>query len=98
MKGYEIPLGFGSQKLRITLNKISYVFVLTWRVAGFYTLDIFKDDESVIARSVALLTGANIIEAHQHTIRGQLLVWTQNGLNPTYESLGVTTKLYWIDP
>ena len=98
MKGYEIPLGFGSQKLRITLNKIPYVFVLTWRVSGFYTLDIYRDDESVVARSVAVLTGANIIEAHQHNMRGQLLVWTQDGLNPTYESLGTTTKLYWIDP
>lgn len=99
MSSYEIPLSTGNQRFSITLNGISYLFTLVWRDAvesGWY-LDIANPDNSALVNGIPLTVGNSIIEQYQHKIRGQLRVLTQDGKNPSFDGLGISTKLYWID-
>lgn len=100
MATYEIPLSPGNQRFKVTLNGIAYQLSLVWRnssTGGWY-LDIAQPDGTPLVTGIPLTLGTSIIEQYQHKIPGQLFVITRDGQNPTFDGLGTTTKLYWVDP
>lgn len=100
MTTYEIPLSAGNQRFNITLNGIAYQLSLIWRnsINGGWYLDIARPDGTPLVMGIPLTLGTSITEQYQHKIAGQIFVITSDGQNPTFDGLGSTTKLYWVDP
>lgn len=101
----EIPLiPNTAQRLRVTLNGITYTFDLRWNsVAGCWILDILSADATVaILRGIPLVTGLDLLGQYHYTQIGgvgALVVLTFGVGNsvsdvPTFGALGVESHLY----
>ena len=95
---YEIPLSTGNQKFSVQLNKISYKLQLIYRLDTWF-LDIMDSSENEIISGLAMNSGIDLLEQHQHLIKGSMFVTNSNKdeLQGFYD-LGSKIQLYWGDP
>lgn len=101
MATYKIPLSTGAQYFRVQLGSTTYRFTLSWRDAdlGGWFLDIATPTGTDIITGIALVPGRDLLEQYKHLIpTGALYVATDGDelAVPTYDSLGVTTWLYYV--
>jgi hypothetical protein len=100
----EIPLGTGAQSFRTTLLGISYQLQLVWRETiegGGWVLDIASADGTALMQGIPLVTGCDLLGQYAYlSIGGELWVATDGDPDaaPTYDSLGDTSRLYFVTP
>ncbi len=99
MAKYKITLSTGPQKFLIQLISTTYQFVLIWRDTdqGGWYLDINDTAGNAIVNGIPLLPGSDLLAQYQYLgIGGSLYVLTDGNplAAPTFDSLGVTTWLY----
>lgn len=94
---YEIPLKPTPQRFSITLSGTEYRLTLQYRM-GWY-LDIAQVDGTPLVNGIPLVTGINLLEQHEYLNLGGRL-WVQGAGDPdnvpTFDDLGVGSKLYWV--
>lgn len=99
MATFEIPLQAGAQELTVPLGGVAYRLRLWWcdGITPAWMLDISTEQGAPLVRGIPLLPGADLLEQHAHLgILGRLGV-VADGV-PTYDSLGTSTKLYFVTP
>lgn len=101
MNVYEIPLSAQPQTFTITLGGIDYRLTVQYRDApgAGWILDIADSFGSSIVNGIPLVTGVDLLVQHQHLgFRGQLRVQGEEYPDevPTFDNLGLWSKLYWI--
>lgn len=92
-----IPLEAGAQSLSVPLGGTSYRMRIWWResVTPCWMLDLSTDAGVSLVSGVPLLPGADLLAQHQHLgIAGALYVLADADI--TYDSLGVSTRLYFL--
>ena len=95
---YEIPLSTGNQKFNIQLNKIAYKLQLIYRIDNWY-LDIMDSSENSIISGLAMNPNIDLLEQHQHLIKGSMFVTNSNeDESQEFYDLGSKIQLYWRDP
>lgn len=98
---YEIPLTPATpQTLTAPLSGHDYRLLLTWNHQGeYWMLDLSTAGGVWILRSVPMLPGRNLLGGFEHlSVGGELWVRTDGDPDaaPTFDSLGVTTRLYFV--
>lgn len=96
---YEIPLSPGAQEVTVPLGGVAYRLRTWWRDGNTpaWMLDISTEQGVPLVRGIPLLPGADLLEQHAHLgIPGSLGVIADGA--PTYNSLGTSTKLYFVTP
>lgn len=97
MNVYEIPLNNTNQKFKINLGGKSYKLRTIYRLDTWY-LDVMDPDETPLVCGLPLVMGDNLLNQHQHIIRGGLYVLNENHDEAhRYFELGSILKLYWSD-
>lgn len=98
---YEIPLTPDPQRFTVTLSGVDYRMTVQYRDAGGagWVLDIADTTNQSIVSGVPLVTGVDLLGQYRHLgFAGRL--WVQGAANPddvpTYEDLGVASKMYWV--
>ena len=95
---YKIPLGIGNQKFAVQLNKITYKLQLIFRLDCWY-LDVMDGSENPIISGLAMNPNLDLLEQHQHLIKGSLFVTNSNkDESQGFYDLGSKIQLYWSDP
>ena len=95
---YEIPLSQGNQKFTVQLNKRAYKLRLIFRLETWF-LDILDLSERPIVTGIALNPAVDLLEQHQHIIKGSLIATNSNkDESQGFYDLGAKIKLYWSDP
>ncbi|MBK0062142.1 MULTISPECIES: phage baseplate plug protein [Acinetobacter] len=98
MATYEIPLSTGNQKFNVQLNKISYKLQFIYRLDAWF-IDVMDGSENKIISGLALNSGIDLLEQHQHLIKGSLFVTNSNkDESQGFYDLGSKIQLYWSDP
>lgn len=98
MSTYEIPLNSGNQKFNIQLNGVLYKLKFIFRLDGWY-LDLLDTAENPLISGLSMSAGIDLLEQHQHIIKGSLYVSNNNiGETQSFNDLGLKIKLYWEDP
>lgn len=98
MATYEIPLSTGNQKFNVQLNKVSYKLQLIYRLDTWF-IDLMDGAENPIILGLALNPGIDLLEQHQHLIKGSLFVANSNkDESQAFYDLGSKIQLYWRDP
>ncbi len=103
MADFKIPLGTGPQTMRVALASITYKLTLRWRDAdqAGWILDIEADDGTPLVYGIPLVTGIDLLGQYQHLGFGGALYAITTGdaeAAPTFDSLGVTSFLYFVTP
>ncbi len=100
---YEIPLKPSTpQRLRVGLPAITVIIALSWCIAdeGGWIMDIADENGDPLVEGIALVTGVDL--AAQYPDIGLPPMWiTTDGdqdAPPTYDSLGVSSHLYFAGP
>ena len=95
---YKIPLGIGNQKFAVQLNKITYKLQLIFRLDCWY-LDVMDGSENPIISGLAMNPNLDLLEQHQHLIKGSLFVTNSNkDESQGFYDFGSKIQLYWSDP
>lgn len=95
---YKIPLGIGNQKFAVQLNKITYKLQLIYRLNCWY-LDVMDGSENPIISGLSMNPNLDLLEQHQHLIKGSLFVTNSNkDESQGFYDLGSKIQLYWSDP
>jgi len=91
----EIPLSADNQQFAITISGAAYRIRLVWR-DSFWCLDLLYSDQTPIALSLPLITGADLLGQHAYLgLRFSLYVGTDvAGREPTKTDLGFYSHLY----
>jgi len=101
MNIYEIPLSPAPQTFVVTLSGADYRMTLQYRDAGGagWVLDIADSNHAPPVSGLPLVTGIDLLAQYRHLgFAGRL--WVQGADNPddvpTFENLGVGSKMYWV--
>jgi len=95
---FEIPLSTGNQKFTVQLNKTACKIRLIYRLNHWY-LDILDTAEKTLIAGLALNAGTDLLEQHQHLIKGSLFIINSNeDESQGFFDLGKKIRLYWRDP
>ncbi|WOE32186.1 MULTISPECIES: phage baseplate plug protein [unclassified Acinetobacter] len=93
----EIPLSAKNQKFRIKLN--SNFYYLKFVFLGRWFISISNELDQPLINSLPLVTGINLLEQHQHLIKGSFIVVNNNeDESQSFGDLGTVIRLYWSDP
>jgi hypothetical protein len=96
----EIPLSPEPQALRIVLAEKTYGLLVRWNIeAKCWVLDLSDTDSVPLVLGIPLVTGVDLLGQYKHlSIGGSLVVQTDHNPDvvPTFDSLGVTGRLYFI--
>lgn len=103
MAVFEIPTGPSQRIETVVLNGVSYGFGFTYADApdGGWIMDIADAAGNPLVCGIPLVTGCDLLAPFAYLgIGGKLFVATDgdSGAVPTYDSLGVTTHLFWEYP
>ena len=98
---FEIPLSPTPQRFAITLGGVDYTFTLRYRNVpeGGWYLDIADSEKTPIVDGIPLVTGVNLLAQYKHLgFTGRLWVQTIDDpdATPTFDNLGVGSKLYFV--
>jgi len=99
---FEIPLLAGTpQSLQINLGGVDVVLTLRYRDAtdGGWILDIDDANKNALVHGIALVTGIDLLEQYAYIgLPGGLFLQSASNPDavPTFDSLGVDAKLYWV--
>lgn len=99
MSIFEIPLNSGSQTFTAALGPTRYKIAITWREAPYagYFLDISDLSGVTVVSGIAMVTGVDLLEQYRYRgFAGGLWILTDSGLDPTYDGLGTTARLYYV--
>lgn len=100
MTAWQIPLAKGAQLFTLPLANNSYQFVLVWRdPAPGWVLDINDSAGQPIVNGIAVVPGVDLLAPYAYLgFAGGLYALTDGDplATPTYDSLGVTTQLYFV--
>ncbi|MBB1625689.1 hypothetical protein [Achromobacter sp. UMC71] len=93
---YEIPLLPVPQSFTIALGGKDYRLTMQYRDG--WMLDIGAADGGMLVAGIPLVTGVDLLGQYRHLgFEGGL--WLINAISsddpPTYENLGIESKLYW---
>lgn len=95
---FEINLVAGAQSLSVPLSGGVYRLRLRW--SGFATpswlLDISTEAGDPLVSGLPMVTGSDLLAQHAHLNIGGGLYVVSDVDPPTYASLGVSTKLYFL--
>lgn len=107
----EIPLIEGPQRFTVPLSGIVYTITLTYRDVsdagpmsdqGGWIMEIGDDAGATIVTAIPLVSGVDLLQPYSDLFLppGTLFVASEPQLDakPTFESLGVTTHLYYSAP
>lgn len=95
---FEIPLAKGAQSFLVTLAGASYRMRLRWSgvATPSWLLDISTEAGAPLVSGLPLVTGSDLLAQHAHLNIGSGLYVFSDVDPPTYASLGVSTKLYFL--
>lgn len=96
---FEIPLSAGPQTFSAPLAGVTYRMRLTWCASvstPAWVLDIATDAGDPLVSGLSLVIGSDLLAQHAHLNIGGGLYVVSDIDPPTYDSLGVTTKLYFL--
>ena len=103
MSVYIIPLQGLAETFEISLAGVLYKMAVKWNdspVDGGWQLDIANGEtDELIVGSIALVTGANLLENLDYLeFGGSLVVFTDGDKTavPTFENLGTESNLYFV--
>ncbi|HKS34812.1 MAG TPA: hypothetical protein VJS14_13895 [Enterobacteriaceae bacterium] len=93
----EIPLSADNQHFTVAIAGTTYRMRLVWRET-FWCLDLLNNDQTPVALSLPLVTGADLLDAYDYLNLGfSLLVGAADGRDaPTKTDLGRFSHLYVI--
>lgn len=96
----EIPLSPEPQSFRIVLADKTYNLTLRWNIESQnWVLDIADTNEVPLVLGIPIITGTDLLGQHKHLgISGSLVAQTDHNPDvvPTFTSLGITGRLYFI--
>ncbi|WP_261522964.1 phage baseplate plug family protein [Burkholderia multivorans] len=96
---YEIPLSADVQAFKISLGGVIYKLTLIYRGPAGWVLDIADDSGNPIVTGIPLVTGVDLLGQYKH-LGFQGRMWVQGSENPdnspTYDDLGIGSKVYWV--
>jgi hypothetical protein len=95
---YEVPLQSIAQQVSITINGVTYIFVVYWNwVNQTWVLDIQDSNGNPLLTGTPLVTGVNLLAQFAYLGFGFALE-VQTDFNstelPTFTNLGVSSHLY----
>lgn len=96
---FKIPLGAGAQSFVVPLAGVSYRMLLRWCASNAtpaWVLDISTEAGAPLVRGLPLVTGCDLLSQHAHLGIGGGLYVVSDTDPPTFDSLGTTTKLYFL--
>jgi len=96
---FKIPLSAGAQSFVVPLAGVSYGMRLWWCASSAtpaWVLDISKEDGTRLVSGLPLVTGCDLLAQHAHLGIGGGLYVVSDTDPPTFDSLGDTTKLYFL--
>jgi len=93
---YEIPLTPEPQVFTINLGGVNYLCSILWNyVSGNWNLDLTTEDGIPFLRGIPLVPNTNLLEQYAYLrIGGELFLDS----NPSFNSLGVTSHLFFRTP
>lgn len=93
----QIPLNRQNQKFTVKLGKRNYKLQTIYRIDKWF-LDIFDGADQPLVTAIPMVQGIDLLEQHQHIIRGSLYVLNTNeGETHNFGGLGREINLYWED-
>ncbi|MGY0790965.1 phage baseplate plug family protein [Azospirillum argentinense] len=102
---FEIPTSPQAQRMTVMLGATLYQLSLNWNAAAScWVMDIADQNGVGLAQGVPLVTGGNLLEQVGYLLIGgagaAVLVQSDNNpdLVPAYDTLGLTGRLYFIQP
>lgn len=94
---YEIPLIKTNQQFNVRLGSIIYKLRLIYRLDTWF-LDISDSAGQLMLAALPMVQGMNLLEQHQHLIKGGLYVLNSNtDESQSFNDLGVKIQLFWRD-
>jgi hypothetical protein len=100
MAVFKIPVTNTNQKLQVTLNGITYNFIIVWNQFGnCWYLDINDISNNPILNSIPLRAGYDLLKQFKYLgIGGHLIVQNTSNplLEPGYSDFGQTSFLLYI--
>lgn len=94
---YEIPLIKTNQQFNIRLGSVIYKLRLIYRSDTWF-LDISDSAGQLMLAALPMVQGVNLLEQHQHLIKGGLYVLNSNAdESQSFNDLGVKIQLFWKD-
>lgn len=94
---YEIPLIKTNQQFNVRLGSIIYKLRLIYRLDTWF-LDISDSAGQLMLAALPMVQGVNLLEQHQHLIKGGLYVLNSNAdESQSFNDLGVKIQLFWRD-
>lgn len=95
MAVYEIPMVNTNQQFNVRLGSIIYKLRLIYRLDTWF-LDIFNSAGQLMLAALPMVQGVNLLEQHQHLIKGGLYVLNSNAdESQSFNDLGVKIQLFW---
>ena len=93
----EIPLIKTNQQFNVRLGSIIYKLRLIYRLDTWF-LDISDSAGQLMLAALPMVQGMNLLEQHQHLIKGGLYVLNSNtDESQSFNDLGVKIQLFWRD-
>lgn len=97
----EIPLAVGQpQTLAVSLVGTTYNLTIKWNtIDQLWVLDLYDSNNNLLVGGINMVPGQNLLSPYGYLeIGGQLIIQTDNdpNANPTFDSLGSTTHLYFL--
>lgn len=98
---YEIPLTPDPQTFTITLSGVDYRLTVQYRKAGGagWILDIADSNDNPLVSGIPLVTGTDLLGQYAYLGFGGRL-WVQGAATPddvpTFDDLGLGSKVYWV--
>lgn len=94
---YQIPLIKTNQQFNVRLGSIIYKLRLIYRLDTWF-LDISDSAGQLMLAALPMVQGVNLLEQHQHLIKGGLYVLNSNAdESQSFNDLGVKIQLFWRD-
>lgn len=94
---HEIPLINTNQQFNVRLGSTIYKLRLIYRLDAWY-LDVLDSSGQLILAASPLIQGVNLLDQHQHLIKGGLFVLNVNtDESQSFNDLGVKIQLFWRD-
>ncbi|WP_065494709.1 hypothetical protein [Burkholderia sp. CCA53] len=99
MQIYEMPLSADVQTFNISLSGTIYRLTLVYRGPAGWVLDIADASDNPLVSGIPLVTGVDLLAQYKYLgFQGRL--WVQGAENPddvpTFEDLGIGSKVYWV--
>ena len=97
MAVHEIPMVNTNQQFNVRLGSIIYKLRLIYRLDTWF-LDISDSAGQLMLAALPMVQGVNLLEQHQHLIKGGLYVLNGNAdESQSFNDLGIKIQLFWRD-